>query len=108
MTDTPTFPSTPRPVLLPGGEGTPSGLRAGPALAWVGLCGAMRGARAGGAVHVGCAPDLAGRVRLAARGELALEPAQHLGAVGPMAVVMTPALPVWVVRNEAHGNLAYS
>ena len=44
---------------------------------------------------------------LAARGEIALEPCHHHGAVGPMAGIISPSMPVWVVENAAAGNRAY-
>jgi hypothetical protein len=105
-----------RPLLVdlrPAGEAIPglgerAVLHAGPPIAWARMCGPMRGAVAGAVVLEGWAADLASAERLAASGALDLRPAHELGAVGPMAGVITPSMPVWVVRNEADGNLAFS
>ena len=45
--------------------------------------------------------------RLAADGAVALEPCHHHGAVGPMAGIISPSMPVWVVENTAAGNRAF-
>ena len=105
-----------RPVLegvevareaLPGmGERTI--FHAGPPIAWEAMCGPMRGAIIGAAIHEGWAADAEGACRLAAGGEIAFEPCNHHGAVGPMAGVISPSMPVWSVVDQAHGNRAYS
>jgi hypothetical protein len=46
--------------------------------------------------------------RLLAGGGLDLEPCHHHGAVGPMAGIISPSMPVFVVENRAGGNRAYS
>jgi hypothetical protein len=45
---------------------------------------------------------------LLARGAVALSPCHEHDAVGPRAGVISPNMPVFVVRNEAHGNRAYA
>ena len=44
---------------------------------------------------------------LAAAGKVALEPAHDHAAVGPMAGIISPSMPLWVVENAAAGNRAY-
>jgi hypothetical protein len=44
---------------------------------------------------------------MAAAGKVALGPAHDHGAVGPMAGIISPSMPVWVVENNAGGNRAY-
>jgi hypothetical protein len=44
---------------------------------------------------------------LVVKGEVRLEPCHHWRAVGPMAGVLTPSMPVFVVENRAHGNRAF-
>lgn len=39
---------------------------------------------------------------------MALEPCHDHGVVGPMAGIVSPSMPVWIVANAAHGNRAYS
>ena len=46
--------------------------------------------------------------RLAARGDIRLEPCHHHQTVGPMAGMTTWSMPVLVVENRATGNRAYS
>jgi hypothetical protein len=45
---------------------------------------------------------------LAERGVLSFAPCHHFDAVGPMAGIVSPSMPVLVVRNETDGNVAYS
>jgi len=103
-----------RPMLLdlkPAAETIPglgarTLLHAGPPIAWERMCGPMRGAIAGAIMLEGWAPDLAAAEHLAPM--LDLRPAHDHQSVGPMAGVISPAMPVWVVRDEATGTLAYS
>jgi peptidyl-dipeptidase Dcp len=44
---------------------------------------------------------------MAAAGDIAFGPAHEHAAVGPMAGVISPSMPVWVVENTAAGNRAY-
>jgi hypothetical protein len=44
---------------------------------------------------------------LAAAGKVALGPAHDHGAVGPMAGIISPSMPLWVVENAAAGNRAF-
>lgn len=82
-------------------------LHAGPPIAWADMCGPMQGAIVGAILHEGWAstPDTASA--LAASGAVAFEPNHHHGAVGPMAGVVGPSMPVWVVENTAAGNRTY-
>jgi len=82
-------------------------LHAGPPVAWVDMCGPMRGAVIGGLLYEGLAGSPDEAEALAARGEIAFEPCHHHAAVGPMAGVMTASMPVWIVENAAAGNRAY-
>jgi hypothetical protein len=82
-------------------------LHAGPPIAWKTMCGPMRGAIAGAIVFEGWARDPEEAGAMAARGEIDLEPCHHHGAVGPMAGVISPSMPVWIVNNREHGNRAF-
>lgn len=83
-------------------------LHAGPPISWERMCGPMRGAVLGALLFEGWAssPEEAGA--LMERGEVELAPCHHYDAVGPMAGIISPSMSVWVVRNEAHGNVAYT
>jgi hypothetical protein len=92
---------------IPGLEGRML-LHAGPPIEFARMCGPMRGAAIGAIVLEGWAQDLEeGRV-LAERGTVRFAPCHHHDAVGPMAGVISPSMPVYVVRNTAGGNRAYS
>ena len=82
-------------------------LHAGPPIAWAAMCGPQQGAIAGAIVFEGWADSIAAAEHLAAAGEVALEPCHHHAAVGPMAGIISPSMPVWVVENADRGNRAY-
>jgi len=82
-------------------------LHAGPPVEWIKMCGPMRGAVIGGLIYEGLATNAQEAERLAASGKIAFEPCHHHAAVGPMAGVMTPSMPVWIIENETFGNRAY-
>jgi hypothetical protein len=83
-------------------------LHAGPPIAWKRMCGPQRGAVMGALVYEGLARDEHEAAELAASGEIEFAPCHHYHAVGPMAGIISPSMPVFVVRNEAFGNLAYA
>ncbi|MCL4799970.1 MAG: DUF1116 domain-containing protein [Burkholderiales bacterium] len=83
-------------------------LHSGPPVAWKDMAGPMQGAVIGAALLEGWAADEAGARALAGRGEIRFAPCHHHDAVGPMAGIVCPSMPVWVVRNARHGNRAYS
>jgi hypothetical protein len=70
-------------------------LHSGPPLRWADASGPMRGA-------------LEGALRLEGRDAADLEPCHHHQAVGPMAGVISPSMPVVVVEDPASGVRAYS
>ena len=92
---------------LPGLQGRMI-LHAGPPIAWEEMCGPMQGAIIGAAFYEGWASDEAEARRLAASGAIAFAPCHHHAAVGPMAGIISPSMPVWIVENAAGGNRAYS
>lgn len=83
-------------------------LHAGPPIAWPAMCGPMQGAILGAIVLEGWADSVEAAQRLAAGGSIAFEPCHHHGAVGPMAGIISPSMPVVVVENRAAGNRAFS
>jgi len=82
-------------------------LHAGPPIAWEDMCGPMQGAIAGAIAYEGWAATPDEGAALAAGGAVALEPCHDHAAVGPMAGVVSPSMPVWVVENATAGNRAY-
>lgn len=83
-------------------------LHAGPPVTWDKMCGPMRGAVAGALMYEGLAPDVEAAVALAARGRITFSPCHEHQAVGPMAGVIAPSMPVMVVENRTFGNRAYA
>lgn len=70
-------------------------LHSGPPLTWESASGPMRGA-------------LEGALRLEGREAADLAPCHHHQAVGPMAGVISPGMPVVIVEDETSGRRAYS
>jgi hypothetical protein len=83
-------------------------LHAGPPITWDRMCGPMRGAVVGGLLYERRAETPEAAEKLAASGAIAFEPCHEHSAVGPMAGIVTPSMPVFVVENEAFGNRAFT
>jgi hypothetical protein len=83
-------------------------LHSGPPIEWGRMCGPMRGAIIGAIAFEGWAPDIEKARALADSGSVRFEPCHHHGAVGPMAGVISPSMPVWIVREAASGRLSFS
>jgi len=83
-------------------------LHAGPPIAWPEMCGPVQGAIIGAILYEGWAQSPEQAEALAADGEIAFAPCHQHGAVGPMAGVISPSMPLWVVENAAGTNRAYS
>ncbi|MCR1899291.1 DUF1116 domain-containing protein [Irregularibacter muris] len=82
-------------------------LHAGPPLKWENASGPMRGAMMGALIYEGLASNEEEAVKLLESGEITLDPCHHHDAVGPMAGVMSPSMPVFIIKNENYGNYAY-
>lgn len=83
-------------------------LHAGPPIEWERASGPMRGAIIGAMLYEGLADDADDAVTKAARGDIELSPCHHHGAVGPMAGVTSPSMPVAVVIDAAGDGVSYS
>ncbi|TMF37117.1 MAG: DUF1116 domain-containing protein [Chloroflexi bacterium] len=83
-------------------------LHAGPPIEWEHMCGPMRGAVAGAIVLEGWAPDLVRAEEIAASGDVKFAPCHHHDAVGPMAGLISPSMPVYVLEDPSTGRRAYS
>ena len=83
-------------------------LHAGPPIEWQRMCGPMQGAITGAILFEGWAADAKRARALAASGRIRYAPCHHHDAVGPMAGIISPSMPVWIVRNSARGNRAFS
>jgi hypothetical protein len=82
-------------------------LHAGPPITWERMCGPQRGAVMGALIYEGIAKDETEADRLAASGAVEFSPCHHHHAVGPMAGVVSPSMPVFIIQNTTFGNLAF-
>lgn len=83
-------------------------LHAGPHLELTDACDPLRRSMRAAVVAEGWASDVEAAGRLLDSGGVALSPANESGVVVPMATVMGPTTPVWVVTNEAGATTAYA
>ena len=82
-------------------------LHAGPPITWERMCGPMRGAVMGALIYEGIAKDERDAAHIAASGGVEYAPCHHYHSVGPMAGVVSPHMPVFILENKAFGNKAY-
>jgi len=68
----------------------------------------VRSAIFGAVVLEGWADSIENAQRLVAAGKVTFEPCNHHGAVGPMAGIISPSMPLFVVENKTAGNRAFS
>ncbi len=79
-------------------------LHAGPPITWDRMSGPLRGAVIGGLLLEKRAQTPAEAERLAAEGAVRFEPCHHHQAVGPMAGLIAPSMPVWILEDRGeHG-----
>ena len=105
-----------RPVLLDvrtaadvvPGLGPRTILHAGPPIEWSLMCGPVRGAIIGAILNEGWAATPEDASALAERGGVTFAPCHHHSAVGPMAGIVSPSMPVFVVENADGGNRAFA
>lgn len=83
-------------------------LHAGPPITWERMCGPTRGAIMGALVYEGLAKTEDEAAELAASGEIEFAPCHHYHTVGPMAGIVSPSMPVFIIANKAFGNRAYA
>ena len=83
-------------------------LHAGPPIEWDKMSGPVRGAVIGALLYERRARSAAEATGLVTSGRIRFEPCHHHGAVGPMAGIISPSMPVYIVENAAGGTRAYS
>lgn len=81
-------------------------LHAGPPIDWAHASGPLRGAIIGALLYEGRAASAEEAERIAERGGVTLDPCHHHGAVGPMAGIVSPSMPMFVLRDEESGVTA--
>ena len=94
-------------AVIPG-TGADLLLHAGPPITWGRMSGPVRGAVIGALLYERRARTDAEAVALVESGRVRFDPCHHHAAVGPMAGIVSPSMPVYVVENRAGGNRAYS
>jgi hypothetical protein len=82
-------------------------LHAGPPITWDRASGPLRGALIGAMLYEGMADTPEEAEAIGERGDLELAPCHSHAAVGPMAGVVSPSMPMFVVENQAFGNQAF-
>ena len=80
---------------------------AGPPVTWERMCGPMRGGVIGALVYEGLAKTYEEAEVLAASGEIEYNPCHHHGAVGPMAGILSPSMPVCVFKNTEYNTTSF-
>lgn len=83
-------------------------LHAGPPITWDRMSGPVRGAVIGALLYERRAETEDEAVALVESGRVRFDPCHHHGAVGPMAGIVSPSMPVCIVENRTAGNRAYS
>jgi hypothetical protein len=83
-------------------------LHAGAPVPWSEMCGPMKGSMVGALLYERWADSAEGARAMLERGEIRLAQCHDFQAVGPMSGIISPSMPVFVVKNAAHGNYAYT
>lgn len=68
----------------------------------------MRGAVIGALIYEGMANNPEEAEKLAGSGKIEYSPCHEHGAVGPMAGIVSGSMPVFIIKNDEYGNLAYT
>jgi hypothetical protein len=82
-------------------------LHSGPPIEWERMAGPMKGAVIGALIYEGRAKNEEEATKIAASGEIEFSPCNEHCAVGPMAGIVSPSMPVHVVYNKTYGNYGY-
>ncbi|MFT5182664.1 MAG: hypothetical protein ACI8S3_002557 [Alphaproteobacteria bacterium] len=83
-------------------------LHAGPPIEWTNMCAPVQGAIIGACIYEGWAGSHDAARQLLDAGEVSFSPCHHYGAVGPMAGIISPSMPVWIIEDPVHGTTTYS
>ncbi|MEM2901497.1 MAG: DUF1116 domain-containing protein [Candidatus Bathyarchaeia archaeon] len=83
-------------------------LHSGPPIEWERMSGPMKGAVWGALIYEGLAKDQKEADELVKSGEIKFGACHDHDSVGPMAGIISPSMPVFVIENQENGNRAYS
>jgi hypothetical protein len=82
-------------------------MHSGPPVKWENMNTAMRNAICGAIVYEGWAENLTEAFEMADEGKIKFGSDNENNAVGPMAGIVSPSMPVFIFENQIFGNLAY-
>ena len=83
-------------------------LHAGPPIEWGRASGPLKGAIIGAIIYEGWAEGERGAIKLVKEGGVRLESCHHHNAVGPMAGIISPSMPVYELEDRRFGTTTYS
>ncbi len=83
-------------------------LHAGPPVTWDKVSGPVKGALIGAVIYEGWASTPEEAEKLLSSGQVKIEPTHSRNAVGPMAGVISPSMPVYEIYDQKWGNRTYS
>lgn len=83
-------------------------LHAGPPIQWDRMSGPLKGGMIGGILYEKLASNVKEAEEVLSSNRITFEPCHHHLCVGPMAGIITPNMPVWIIKNETFGNYAYA
>lgn len=83
-------------------------LHAGPPILWESMCEPVKGAIIGACIFEKWAKDHETADHLISAGEISFAPCHHYNAVGPMAGIISPSMPVWVIEDSNQKIRTYS
>ena len=82
-------------------------LASGPTMPWKDYVGGQRDGIIGGVLYEGLAKDRDEAIAKLDSGEISVAGAHDYAAVGSLAGIYSPSMPVFVVRNKTYGNVGY-
>ena len=82
-------------------------LHSGPPIGWGRMSGPTRGGIIAALMYEGMASTPEEAEKLAASDKIEYAPCHEHATVGPMAGIVSASMPVFIIKNEKYGNLAY-
>lgn len=82
-------------------------LHSGPPIKWQDMCGPQQGALIGATLLEGWADTADEAERMLASGSIKLDSCNNHDAVGPMAGVISPGMPVWIIKNTQNDQRTF-
>ncbi len=83
-------------------------LHAGPPIEYERMSGPLVGALTGAVLYEGWASSVDEAQKLLRGGEVTFDPCHEHDTIGPMAGVVSPSMPVFIIENRSFGNRSYA